>query len=69
MTGVLNKGERLFLYTDGLDGIHSGTSADEDLKRILMNSSLGGRELLDIIKKEFTQTKADDVTMVLCERE
>lgn len=69
MTGALNKGERLFLYTDGLDGIHSGTSTDEDLKRILMNGSLSGRELLDIIKKEFTQTKADDVTMVLCERE
>lgn len=69
MTGVLNKGERLFLYTDGLDGIHSGTSSDEDLKRILMNSSLRGKELLDLIKKEFTQTKADDVTMVLCERE
>jgi phosphoserine phosphatase RsbU/P len=69
MKGVLKKGERLFLYTDGLDGIHSGTASAEDLKKMLLDGRLRGRELLSEIKKEYTKTKADDVTMLLCERE
>jgi len=69
LKGVLNKGERLLLYTDGLDGIHSGDSCGDRLKRLLLDGSLRGRELLDEIKKEFIKTKSDDVTMVLCERE
>lgn len=66
---VLKKGEKLFLYTDGLDGIHTGFSSNEKLKHILLDPKLSGRGLLDEIKKKFTQTKADDVTMLLCERE
>lgn len=68
MTGVLEKGEKLLLYTDGLDGIHTGRASTDDLSAILM-CDLHGRQLLDEIKKKFTQTRADDVTMVLCERE
>lgn len=67
--GLLKKGERLFLYTDGLDGIHSGTSSADSLNKILLRGSLRGEDLLAEIKKEFTKTKADDVTMLLCERE
>lgn len=66
---ALKKGERLFLYTDGLDGIHTGFASNEKLKHILVDPKLKGRRLLDEIKKKFTQAKADDVTMVLCERE
>lgn len=69
MTDTLRKGERLFLYTDGLDGIHTGQTSNESLRQILQDDSLKGAKLLDEIKKKFTQTKADDVTMVLCERE
>lgn len=66
--GVLEKGEKLFLYTDGLDGIHTEQASSQDLSGILL-SDLHGRELLDEIKKKFTQTRADDVTMLVCERE
>lgn len=69
MRDVLKKGEKLFLYTDGLDGIHTGLSSNEKLKQILLDPNLKHKGLLDEIKKKFTQTKADDVTMVLCERE
>ena len=66
--GVLKKGERLFLYTDGLDGIHSGPETGQKLNRILLSNDLEGAGLLDEIKKNFARTKADDVTMLLCER-
>ncbi|MGI5848856.1 MAG: hypothetical protein ACOX8Q_02105 [Christensenellales bacterium] len=39
------------------------------LQTILTNEDLRGQKLLDEIKLKFTQTKADDVTMLLCERE
>ncbi len=68
MEGVLEEGEKLFLYTDGLDGIHTEQASSDDLSAILM-SDLHGRELLGEIKKKFTQTRADDVTMLVCERE
>lgn len=69
MTDKLRKGEKLFLYTDGLDGIHTGQTSNESLRQILQDGDLKGARLLDEIKKKFTQTKADDVTMVLCERD
>lgn len=68
MEGVLEKGEKLFLYTDGLDGIHTEQASSQDLSAILM-SGLHGPQLLEEIKKKFTQTRADDVTMLVCERE
>lgn len=68
ISGVLNKGEKLFLYTDGLDGIHTGEASNKKLSDILINQTLKGKELLGEIKKQFTQTRADDVTMLLCER-
>lgn len=68
MTGVLKKGERLFLYTDGLDGIHTDKASSGQLKDILLNDYLHGENLLKEIKRKFTKTKADDVTMLLCER-
>ena len=36
---------------------------------ILLSERLHGKQLLDEIKKKFTQTRADDVTMLLCERD
>lgn len=68
VSGVLNKGEKLFLYTDGLDGIHTGEVSNQKLSDILLDQSLKGKELLGEIKKQFTQMRADDVTMLLCER-
>lgn len=67
--GVLEKGERLFLYTDGLDGIHTEQASSQDLSEILQDETLHGKQLLTEIKKKFTQTRADDVTMLLCERD
>jgi len=67
-SGVLQKGERLFLYTDGLDGIHTAPEMGKKLNEILLSTELGGEQLLDDIKKNFARTKADDVTMLLCER-
>ena len=69
VSGVLHKGERLFLYTDGLDGIHTEQASSEDLSAILQSPDLHGKALLAEIKKKFTQTRADDVTMLLCERD
>ncbi len=66
---ILRKGEKLFLYTDGLDGIHTGQTSNQNLRQILQSGGLKGVKLLGEIKKKFTQTKADDVTMVLCERD
>ncbi len=66
--GVLEKGERLFLYTDGLDGIHTGQATSQKLNEILLGDVLCGEKLLGEIKKNFARTKADDVTMLLCER-
>jgi sigma-B regulation protein RsbU (phosphoserine phosphatase) len=66
--GVLEKGDKLFLYTDGLDGIHTEQASGQDLNDILL-SGLHGSQLLSEIKKKFTQTRADDVTMLVCERE
>jgi sigma-B regulation protein RsbU (phosphoserine phosphatase) len=68
-SGVLQKGERLFLYTDGLDGIHTEQASRRNLSDILLSERLHGRQLLDEIKRKFTQTRADDVTMLLCERD
>ena len=68
-TDRLGEGEKLFLYTDGLDGIHTGEASNQKLKGILMRDNLRGKQLLDEIKMKFTQTKADDVTMLLCERD
>jgi sigma-B regulation protein RsbU (phosphoserine phosphatase) len=67
--GVLEKGERLFLYTDGLDGIQTEQASRQNLSDILLSERLHGKQLLDEIKKKFTQTRADDVTMLLCERD
>lgn len=67
--GVLARGEKLFLYTDGLDGIHTDSASNRDLYEILLSSGLHERRLLEDIKKNFTRTRADDVTMLLCERE
>lgn len=67
--GVLLSGEKLFLYTDGLDGIHSDSASNRNLYEILQSSRLHERRLLEEIKKNFTRTRADDVTMLLCERE
>ena len=67
--GVLSRGEKLFLYTDGLDGVHSGTASNLGLHEILQSSKLHERKLLEEIKKNFTRTRADDVTMLLCERD
>ncbi len=66
--GVLSPGERLFLYTDGLDGSHSEASS-RGLYEILQSTELRERRLLEEIKKNFTRTRADDVTMLLCERD
>lgn len=66
--GVLEKGEKLLLYTDGLDGIHTGEESNLKLSAILMDPVLKGQRLLDEIKRQFAQTKADDVTMLLCQR-
>ena len=65
---MLEKGERLFLYTDGLDGIHTGQATSQKLNEILLGDALYGEKLLGEIKKNFARTKADDVTMLLCER-
>lgn len=67
-SGMLQKGERLFLYTDGLDGIHTEQASSQDLSDILQSDAIYGKQLLGEIKKKFTQTRADDVTMLLCER-
>lgn len=67
--GVLLNGEKLFLYTDGLDGIHSDSASNRNLYEILQSRQLHERKLLEEIKKNFTRTRADDVTMLLCERE
>ncbi len=67
--GVLEKGERLFLYTDGLDGIQTEQASRQNLSDILLSERLHGKQLLDEIKKKFTQTRVDDVTMLLCERD
>lgn len=67
--GVLSHGEKLFLYTDGLDGSHSDTSSNRGLHDILKSTQLHERGLLEEIKKNFTRTHADDVTMLLCERD
>ncbi len=66
--GVLEKGDIMFLYTDGLDGIHTEQASSQDLSDIL-TSGLHGLPLLEEIKRKFTQTRADDVTMLVCERE
>jgi len=66
--GMLAPGEKLLLYTDGLDGIHTGEESNQKLCEILGDDAFGGEALLGEIKKQFTQTKADDVTMLLCER-
>jgi sigma-B regulation protein RsbU (phosphoserine phosphatase) len=66
--GVLSPGEKLFLYTDGLDGVHSGTASSRGLHEILQSPQFHERMLLEEIKKNFTRTRADDVTMLLCER-
>lgn len=68
ISGVLKKGEKMFLYTDGLDGIHTEQASSRILSEILQSESLHGKQLLEEIKKKFTQTRADDVTMLLCER-
>lgn len=67
--GVLSRGEKLLLYTDGLDGSHSGTASNRGLYDILQSPQLHERGLLEEIKKNFMRTRADDVTMLLCERE
>ena len=67
--GILSCGEKLFLYTDGLDGIHSDAASNRDLCEILRSTRLHERGLLEEIKKNFTRTRADDVTMLLCERD
>ena len=67
-SGVLKKNERLFLYTDGLDGIHTGPDTNKKLNQILLSDDLHGKKLLGEIKKNFAHTKLDDVTMLLCER-
>lgn len=68
-SGVLSPGEKLFLYTDGLDGSHSGAASSRGLYEILQSTQLKERRLLEEIKKNFTRTRADDVTMLLCERD
>ena len=67
-TETLRKGERLFLFTDGLDDVHVDKAVVSELSGMLADKALGGRELLDKVKQKFAQKKEDDVTMLLCER-
>jgi sigma-B regulation protein RsbU (phosphoserine phosphatase) len=66
--GKLEKGEKMLLYTDGLDDVHVDSRVMHELHNLLLNSSYQGAKLLSIIKKRFAQKKEDDVTMLLCER-
>ena len=66
--GKLEKGERLLLYTDGLDDIHVDMYVMHSLHELLLNPAHSGAGLLTAIKEKFAQKKEDDVTMLLCER-
>jgi sigma-B regulation protein RsbU (phosphoserine phosphatase) len=66
--GKLEVGERMLLYTDGLDDIHVDMFVMHSLHELLLNTSLRGSGLLSAIKEKFAQKKEDDVTMLLCER-
>ena len=68
VTHTLQKGERLLLFTDGLDDVHIDKSVVEALSSMLKDKTLSSRALLDDIKAKFAQKKEDDVTMLLCER-
>ena len=66
--GKLEKGERLLLYTDGLDDVHVDIDVMHGLHEMLLNKAHKGDGLLAAIKEKFAQKKEDDVTMLLCER-
>ncbi len=67
-TDKLKKGERLLLYTDGLDDVHVDKTVAEELGSMLKDKSLDNQALLGSIKEKFAQKKEDDVTMLVCER-
>jgi len=67
-SGTLQEGERLLLYTDGLDDVHVDKSVAESLCEMLLDKSKKGTQLLSAISEKFAQKKEDDVTMLLCER-
>ena len=67
-TDTLKKGERLLLYTDGLDDVHVDKAVAEELGVMLKDKARSNQALLDNIKAKFAQKKEDDVTMLVCER-
>lgn len=66
--GKLHKGDRLFLYTDGIDGVHVDAEVMSKLCDIIKDKSISKNDLLDKIINKFARKKEDDVTMLLCER-
>ncbi len=68
-TGTLNPGGRILLYTDGLDKIHEDVLTLEGLKQQLKLRTVAGTQLLNRIIYKYAINRADDITLLMVERE
>ncbi len=68
-TGMLNPGGRILLYTDGLDKIHEDALTLDGLKQQLKLKTVAGTQLLNRIIYKYAINRADDITLLMVERE
>ena len=66
---TLKPGGRILLYTDGLDKIHENAMTLEGLKQQLKLKTVVGTQLLNRIIYKYAINRADDITLLMVERE
>jgi len=68
-TGKIERGRRLLMFTDGLDGIHVMNSTMDGLKKTLSEKQVSGEDLLGKIIMEYATCGEDDITLLMAERD
>ena len=66
---VLERDGRLFLFTDGIVGIHRRKSVRNQLVQALNASEFNAESFIEHIKRDYTGGRADDLTILICEHE
>ncbi len=67
--GMLNKGGRLLLFTDGINGIHTRPKVKENLYQLFGSPWFDAKQFITTVRNNLSGNCYDDLTLFICERE
>ena len=67
--GVLNRGGRLLLFTDGIRGIHTRARVKESLCQMFGSPWFDAKQFISTVRNNLSGDCFDDLTLFICERE